>query len=145
MAKNEADTVVARVLRNDLSGGQLAFAPASDLDAGTNPVAVAAGDLNGDGKQDLIAIGGSLTRDAGDLVIRLNHPVTIKTGDLNCDGAVNFADINPFVMYLSSFAVWQQTYATCPPQNGDINGDGQYPSFADINPFVNCLTSGHCP
>jgi hypothetical protein len=57
-------------------------------------------------------------------------------GDLNCDGTVNFGDINPFVLFLSSFGVWQQTYANCPPQNGDINGDGTYPSFGDINPFV---------
>ena len=53
---------------------------------------------------------------------------------------MNSADINPFVLYLSNFAAWQVTYATCPPQNGDINGDGTYPSFADINPFVALLT-----
>jgi hypothetical protein len=61
-------------------------------------------------------------------------------GDLNCDGAVNFGDINPFVMYLSNFSVWQTTYPNCPPEIGDINGDGAYPSFGDINPFVALLT-----
>jgi hypothetical protein len=60
-------------------------------------------------------------------------------GDLNCDGSVNFADINPFVLYLSNFSAWQATFAGCPPQNGDINGDGTYPSFGDINPFVALL------
>jgi len=60
-------------------------------------------------------------------------------GDLNCDGSVNFGDINPFVLFLSNFAVWQATY-DCPPTNGDINGDGTYPSFGDINPFVALLT-----
>jgi hypothetical protein len=61
-------------------------------------------------------------------------------GDVNCDGSVNFGDINPFVLYLSNFAVWLTTYPDCPPENGDINGDGVYPSFGDINPFVALLT-----
>ncbi len=65
----------------------------------------------------------------------------VLAGDLNCDGNVDFGDINPFVLYLSNFAGWQATYSRCPPQNGDINGDGQYPSFGDINPFVRLLTN----
>ncbi len=65
---------------------------------------------------------------------------TAVTGDVNCDGSVDFADINSFVEYLSNFATWQATYVDCPPQNGDINGDGIYPSFADINSFVALLS-----
>jgi glucose/arabinose dehydrogenase/plastocyanin len=61
-------------------------------------------------------------------------------GDLNCDGSVNFGDINPFVLYLSNNAAWQTAYPGCPLTNGDINGDGTYPSFGDINPFVALLT-----
>jgi hypothetical protein len=61
-------------------------------------------------------------------------------GDLNCDGSVDFGDINPFVLYLSNYALWQTTYDGCDPLNGDINGDGTYPSFGDINPFVALLT-----
>ncbi len=61
-------------------------------------------------------------------------------GDLNCDGTVGFGDINPFVLYLSNFATWLTTYPDCPPENGDINGDGVFPSFGDINPFVALLT-----
>jgi hypothetical protein len=63
-------------------------------------------------------------------------------GDLNCDSTVDFGDINPFVLYLSNFAAWQTTYAGCNPANGDINGDGSYPSFGDINPFVALLSGG---
>ncbi len=66
----------------------------------------------------------------------------IHPGDLNCDGSVGFGDINPFVLYLSNFAAWQTTYSGCPPQNGDINADGSYPSFDDINPFVALLSGG---
>jgi hypothetical protein len=64
-----------------------------------------------------------------------------QRGDMNCDGSINFGDINPFVLYLSNFAGWQTAYG-CDPLNGDINGDGTYPSFGDINPFVALLVGG---
>ena len=57
-------------------------------------------------------------------------------GDMNCDGFINFADINPFVAYLSAYAAWQAQFPDCSPCNGDINCDGIYPDFGDINPFV---------
>jgi hypothetical protein len=71
-----------------------------------------------------------------------SYLVNRRVGDLNCDGSVNFADINPFVLYLSSFPTWQAAYPSCPPQNGDVNEDGTYPSFGDINPFVTLLAGG---
>jgi hypothetical protein len=67
-------------------------------------------------------------------------PYPVIAGDLNCDGAVDFGDINPFVLYLSNFAAWQTAYPGCPAENGDINGDGSFPSFGDINPFVALLS-----
>ena len=66
-------------------------------------------------------------------------------GDLNCDGQVSFADINPFVLYLSNYSVWTTTYAGCNPENGDINGDAAYPSFGDINAFVTLLSTNPLP
>jgi predicted outer membrane repeat protein len=65
-----------------------------------------------------------------------------RVGDLNCDGAVDFADINPFVLFLSDFGGWQATFPGCDPRIGDINGDGTYGegSFGDINPFVALIT-----
>jgi hypothetical protein len=90
----------------------------------------------------LIRIGGYLGYTGeGTLAITCGGGVPVL-GDLNCDGSVNFGDINPFVLYLSNFSTWQTTYPGCPPQNGDINGDGTYPSFGDINPFVALLTGG---
>lgn len=58
-----------------------------------------------------------------------------KLGDLNCDGAVNFADINPFVAALSGTATYDATYPYCRWLNADCNGDGAV-TFMDINPFV---------
>lgn len=68
-------------------------------------------------------------------------PSLTLVGDLNCDGEVGFADINPFVLYLSDHAAWLATYGGCNPLHGDINGDGIYPSFDDINPFVALLSA----
>ena len=62
-------------------------------------------------------------------------------GDLNCDGAVDFDDINPFVLILSNPAQWQAEFPGCPWQNGDCNADG-FVNFDDINPFVALLTGG---
>ena len=70
---------------------------------------------------------------------------TICRGDLNCDGVISFGDINPFVLALSNWTEWKNTYPDCPEQNADINGDGQYGGangFGDINPFVNLIASG---
>ncbi|MEW6251481.1 MAG: hypothetical protein AB1716_12595 [Planctomycetota bacterium] len=61
-------------------------------------------------------------------------------GDLNCDGAVDFDDINPFVLALSDPAGYAVAYPNCNILNGDVNGDGQV-NFDDINPFVALLTN----
>ena len=65
-----------------------------------------------------------------------------SVGDLNCDGTLDLADINPFVLFLSNYAGWLAEFPGCDPLNGDINGDGTYgqESLADINPFVELLT-----
>ena len=39
----------------------------------------------------------------------------------------------------------QTQYPGCDPRNGDVNGDGTYPSFKDINPFVALLGSTTLP
>jgi hypothetical protein len=63
-------------------------------------------------------------------------------GDLNCDGMIDFADINAFVLYRADHAAWQAQYANCQPESGDIDCDGTMgqSSFGDINPFVTLLT-----
>ncbi|MEW6252615.1 MAG: plastocyanin/azurin family copper-binding protein, partial [Planctomycetota bacterium] len=64
----------------------------------------------------------------------------ILVGDVNCDSAVNFDDINPFVLALTDPATYQTLYPNCPFENRDINGDGVC-NFDDINPFVALLTN----
>ena len=61
-------------------------------------------------------------------------------GEMNCDGAINFADIDPFVAVLGGGPCCDPTGYNC-----DVNGDGAV-NFADIDPFVALLSSGAtCP
>jgi hypothetical protein len=59
--------------------------------------------------------------------------------DMNCDNAVNFADINPFVLALSDPAGYAAAYPNCDRRLADCNRDGTV-NFADINPFVALLS-----
>ncbi|MEW6251190.1 MAG: hypothetical protein AB1716_11120, partial [Planctomycetota bacterium] len=61
-----------------------------------------------------------------------------RPGDLNCDGAVDFSDINPFVLALSDPLAYAVSHPNCNILNGDCNGDGNV-GFEDINPFVALL------
>jgi hypothetical protein len=62
-----------------------------------------------------------------------------EKGDMNCDGAIDFGDINPFVLALSDPAGYAQQYPNCDINNGDINGSGGV-GLDDINPFVALLS-----
>jgi photosystem II stability/assembly factor-like uncharacterized protein len=59
-------------------------------------------------------------------------------GDLNCDGAINFDDIDPFVLALSDPAGYSAAYPNCNIMNGDCDGNGVV-NFDDINAFVALL------
>jgi hypothetical protein len=63
----------------------------------------------------------------------------VIAGDVNCDGQVGFADINPFVLALTSPTAYAAAFPNCPAANSDVNGDGTC-DFGDINPFVGLLT-----
>jgi hypothetical protein len=62
-----------------------------------------------------------------------------ETGDLNCDGAVNFDDINPFVLALSDPAGYAMAYPNCDIMNADCDDNGVV-NFDDINAFVALLS-----
>jgi hypothetical protein len=96
-------------------------------------------DCNGNGVRDDCDIASGTSEDANSNGIP--DECEAQPGDLNCDGVVDFGDINPFVLYLSSVPGWQAAYPDCPAENGDINQDGSYPSLGDINPFVALLAS----
>ncbi|NLF29331.1 MAG: hypothetical protein GX591_00420 [Planctomycetes bacterium] len=62
-------------------------------------------------------------------------------GDVNCDGAIDTADIDPFVMALVNPDGYAATYPDCDLQLADCNGDGVVDT-ADIDAFVALIVGG---
>ena len=71
------------------------------------------------------------------VVLRIASPA----GDMNCDGAVDFFDIDAFVMALTDPDGYAATFPDCDINNADINGDGSV-DFFDIDAFVALVTGG---
>jgi PKD repeat protein len=64
-------------------------------------------------------------------------------GDLNCDGAIDFFDIDPFLLALFDPAGYALAHPACTAALADLNADNLV-NFFDIDPFLVCLFSG-CP
>lgn len=64
-------------------------------------------------------------------------------GDMDCDGQINFADIDPFVLALQGQAAYQAVYPNCNWLNGDFNENSAV-DFGDIDAFVATIGSA-CP
>ncbi len=64
----------------------------------------------------------------------------VVLGDANCDGLLDFADINPFIMLFTG--TYHDYFPDCDGETFcDMNGDGVV-DFGDINPFVAALAGG---
>lgn len=61
--------------------------------------------------------------------------------DMNCDGQINFDDIDPFILAITSERSYRKQYPNCCLNSADANGDGVL-DFDDIDPFVECLVIG---
>ena len=66
---------------------------------------------------------------------------TYEIGDVNCDGAVNFGDIDPFVLAITDAVGYAAAYPDCDRDLADINDDAAV-NFGDIDPFVALITGG---
>jgi len=86
--------------------------------------ALAAGRLFSVGADGLFAFGSALT-----------------PGDVNCDGAVDTADIDAFVLALVDSAGYAAAFPACNRLNADLNGDGAVDT-ADIDGFVAAIVGG---
>ncbi len=107
--------------------GVLDTDPAWTYDASEVGTAMALGDLNNDGRPDLV-IGYS-----GNTCIRVFYGIAPDcVADLNGDGDTDFADISLFI----------DGYGSQDPI-ADINGDGSW-DFVDISEFLASFTAG-CP
>ncbi|HQL54026.1 MAG TPA: CARDB domain-containing protein [Phycisphaerae bacterium] len=79
------------------------------------------------------------TNAIGNGIVTWRLRVTGLVGDLDCSGAVDFADINAFVLALANEVAYTQQFPGCDRNLADINGDGSV-GFGDINPFVTLLS-----
>jgi hypothetical protein len=77
--------------------------------------------------------------DTKQLTLIIHEDPISPVGDLNCDCGVDFADINAFVLALSSPDAYAAAYPECDRMLADVNDDGVV-DFKDINPFVLLLT-----
>ena len=75
--------------------------------------------------------------DPGARILRVRY--ILRPGDLNCDGVVNVADINAFVLALRSRSAYEAAFPQCDWLAGDFNGDNQV-NYADIGAFLRRLS-----
>ena len=68
----------------------------------------------------------------------------MRPGDTNCDAAVDFFDIDPFVLALIDPTGYAAAWPDCDVLNADMNAD-QLVDFFDIDAFVDCVVGGGCP
>ena len=69
------------------------------------------------------------------------QPQAVLPGDLNCDGAVDTADIDAFVLALVDPAEYAAAFPDCDIMAADLNGDGSVDT-ADIDGFVAAIIGG---
>ena len=149
---NAGDNTVSVLLNTTIPGaGTFAFGAKQDFPTGTNPSYVAIRDLNGDGKQDVIAA------NAGDNTVSVllnttvpgaaaptfkmqqtfatgNGPVSLAVGDLNGDGQPDLVAANSAVG-ANSVSVLLNTTVLLEATNVAAVGDTQF-SFPSRNQVV---------
>jgi hypothetical protein len=64
-------------------------------------------------------------------------------GDVNCDGSVDTADIDAFLLAFLNPSGYAAAYPHCDISTADINGDNAVDS-ADIDGIVACIANGGC-
>ena len=130
---------VVRVLRNDLTGHQIAFAPAEDF-SGVDPLLVIAADVDDDMNQDLVIISAVPSEDplrappsfAADVALN-----AFCAEDLNGDGEIGFFELNLVVSAFNT-GPGEPAYIA----GADVNGD-ELVNFADLNAVLGRF-NGRC-
>lgn len=64
-----------------------------------------------------------------------------RPGDLDCDGSVDLADVEPFIIGLLDPLEYRLRYPDCDVDLADLNGDGSV-DLVDMEPFVELLLRG---
>jgi len=145
-----------------LNRGDGSFEPRHDYTTGRDPDSLAIGDLNGDGKRDVVTanvdantVSVLLNRGDGTFLPRVDYPaglspVSIAIGDLNGDGKSDLAVAN-FVGHTVSVFLnrgdgtfearrnsWTGPTRPSSIAIGDLNGDGA-PDLVSVQRFTVCV------
>lgn len=128
------------VFRNDSSGvgGTLVLTEDQTIGAGEDPSVVAAGDVDNDGRQDIVT-SDTTGADGGpsdSVASRLNDQADPAPGDVNGDGRVDFLDLNALLSVYGSSA-GQGAYLPA----ADFNHNG-FIDFIDLNTLLGEYGSG---
>jgi hypothetical protein len=119
----------ARVLLNLGGGG---FAAPLSLPVDNEPLAAAVGDLNADGRDDIVTANLSVIPGPGSASVLLNISSIPCPADFDGDGLVNISDL------LDLLAAW----GGCPGCPTDLNGDDQ----VNVSDLLLLLAAwGPCP
>ena len=70
--------------------------------------------------------------------LRFSAAPPLTRGDTNCDGAINFFDIDPFVVAVVAPDLYDDLYPDCNILTADVSQDGLV-DFFDIDPFLALL------
>jgi low density lipoprotein receptor-related protein 5/6 len=108
-----------------------------DVDVFGNTGKIMRMDFDGHDPEDVIDGLGLITE------ITLGETKERLLADMNCDFELNFDDVDPFVLALTSKSDYEQSYPDCSWRLGDVNGDNVV-DFDDIDPFVECIVRGSC-